>query len=49
MVAMTPLITIQLLGLVYKLKSRRSQTETVKEEILVDNEIFEMEENDEQL
>lgn len=49
MVAMTPLITIQLLGLVYKLKSRRSRTEAVKEEILVDNEIFEMEGNDEQL
>lgn len=49
MVAMTPLITIQILGLVYKLKSRRRQSGAVEEKISIDNEIFEMEGNDEQL
>ncbi|MCH5272267.1 MAG: DUF1538 domain-containing protein [Lachnospiraceae bacterium] len=49
MVAMTPLITIQILGLVYKLKIRRHQADVVEEKIVIDNEIFEMEGNDEQL
>ncbi len=46
MVAMTPLITIQLLGLMYRLKSRRHR-EPVAAEAIVDNEIFEMEGSDE--
>lgn len=49
MVAMTPLITIQILGLVYKWKAGRSRTDAVEEKIVIDNEIFEMEGNDEQL
>lgn len=54
MVAMTPLITIQILGLVFKIKSRRAEAEVPKEngenEIeIFDNEIFEMEDGDGQL
>ena len=52
MVAMTPLITIQILGLVFKIKSRRAEAEVTKEngEIeIFDNEIFEMEDGDGQL
>lgn len=52
MVAMTPLITIQILGLVYKLKLRKAEADVpvpVEEtEIeIYDNEIFEMEGSDE--
>ena len=52
MVAMTPLITIQILGLVYKLKLRKAEADVpvpVEEtEIeIFDNEIFEMEGSDE--
>ncbi|MDD5899877.1 MAG: DUF1538 domain-containing protein [Lachnospiraceae bacterium] len=48
MVAMTPLITIQILGLVFKIKSRKAENEIPKETVdneieIFDNEIFELE------
>lgn len=47
MVAMTPLITIQLLGLAFQIKSKK-QEKAPKEEVLVyESEIFEMEESHE--
>lgn len=53
MVAMTPLITIQILGLVFKLKARKAEEEVVTapaqavEVKEYDTEIYEMEGNDE--
>jgi len=47
MVAMTPLITIQLLGLIFQIKSKK-QAKAPKEEVLVyESEIFEMEDSHE--
>jgi membrane protein implicated in regulation of membrane protease activity len=43
LVAMTPLIAIQILGLVYKLKSRKSQPEL--EQTVEEAEIIEIENN----
>ena len=44
MVAMTPLITIQILGLLYKRKSRGAAVPSEAENS-IDDEIFELEEN----
>ena len=45
MVAMTPLITIQLLGLIYALRSKSAQTEaTVVDETEDDDDIIEIKE-----
>ena len=46
MVAMTPLITIQLLGLVYSLKMKRKERVSIKtlenKELIYDNEVIDL-------
>ena len=47
MVAMTPLITIQILGLVYRIKSKKQPKVQAEEVAIYESEIFEMEEHHE--